>query len=464
MLLKNKLNEIKSLLKKDNVLTNLEEHYCYATDASNIENEGQGPDLVVFVETIEDVQKVLKYANLHEIPIIPRGAGTNMVGACVCNKGGIVLNFSKMNKIIDLNTVNMTATVQPGVIMGDLKKIAAQAGLFFPPDPSNFKVSTVGGAIAQSSAGAMSFRYGTMKDYVLSVKMVTSNGELVKFGADTIKDATGFHLAQLMVGSEGTLGIVVEAVLKLIPKPEATNTLVAYFSEIEGCVSAVTALLNNGLAPSTIDFMDKNSTTTVEEYLNVGMKTNHNYMLLIQFEGSKIALDVDISKATKILNSLVDECDIYDEANAEKIWQARRSSFAATTRLAPDVISDDIIVPRDKIAEMVKFCNLVCDKYDLKLCMVGHIGDGNLHPQIALNLENEEEFRNFNQAKSEIYHKAFELGGRISGEHGIGLAKLPYLENTMDKGTLDYMKAIKQIFDPKNILNPGKIFKIENKE
>ena len=395
---------------------------------------------------------------------MPRGAGTNMVGACVCNNGGIVLNFSKMTKILDLNTVNMTATVQPGVIMGNLKDITAKAGLFFPPDPSNFKVSTVGGAIAQSSAGAMSFKYGTMKDYVLSLKIVTSNGEIVKFGADTIKDASGFHLAQLMVGSEGTLGIIVEAVLKLIPKPEATNTLVAYFSKIDHCVSAVTALLNNGLSPSTIDFMDKNSVKTVEEYLHVGMETSHNYMLLIQFDGSNLSLDADINKATGILSKLADKIQVYNETDAENIWQARRSSFAATTRLAPDVISDDIIVPRDKIADMVDFCNEVCEKHSLQLCLVGHIGDGNLHPQIALNLENEDEFRNFNNAKSKIYQRVFELGGRISGEHGIGLAKLPYLEKTIDKGALDYMKSIKQIFDPKNILNPLKIFKLENKE
>lgn len=459
MLLKNKLTKIKSLLNNDNVLTNMEEHYCYATDASNIEKNVKKPDLVVFVETIEEIQNVLKYANKYEIPVISRGAGTNMVGACVCNKGGIILNFSKMNNILEINPVNMTARVQAGVVLGDLKEATDKLGLFFPPDPSNFKVSTVGGAIAQSSGGAMSLKYGTIKDYVLSLKVVTSNGEILKLGADTIKDASGYHLAQLMVGSEGTLGIVAEAVLKLIPKPETSKTIFAYFSDISSCVNAVTSILTNNIFPSTIDFMDKNSMTTVEEFASVGIKTQNEYLLLIQLDGETTSVDKQAQSIYNILKlQNASEIIIPNAEKSEEIWKARRASFSATTRLAPDVVSDDIIVPRQHIAEIIEFCNSTCKKYNLKLCMVGHIGDGNLHPQIALDLDNEEEFRNYNKAKSEIYAKVFELNGSISAEHGIGLAKLPYLRNTIDEKTLEYMKMIKRIFDPKNILNPGKIF------
>lgn len=461
MLLKNKLDEVKTFLDNRNVLAKLEERYCYSVDASNIA-KGQVPDLVVFVETIEDVCSILKYANEHEIPVVARGAGTNMVGACVCTNGGIVLNFSKMNKILDLNTCNMTATVQPGVVLGDLKKLASEAGLFFPPDPSNFKVSTIGGGIAQSSGGAMSFKYGTIKDYVLSLKVVTADGNLVQMGCGTIKDASGYHLSQLMIGSEGTLGIVVEATLKLIPKPEQRRTVVAYFNTFDDAIKTVGQIINAHIFPAAIDFMDKNSIITVEEFAKCGLDTESECMLLIDADGNVASVNSQMDKIREILK----ECGVRNfkiaesDDESESFWQARRVSYAATTRLAPDVLTDDIIVPRDMLATMLKHCNDISKKYDLKMCLVGHVGDGNIHPQIALNLDNDEEFKNYQMAKAEMYKFATELGGTISAEHGIGIEKLSYLENTIDKSSLKYMKSIKRIFDPKNILNPGKIFSL----
>ncbi len=458
MLLKNKLDKIQTILKNDNILTTMEECYCYSQDASNMKNEGKIPDLVVFVETIEEVQKVLKYANTHEIPVVSRGAGTNMVGACVCSKGGIVLNFSKMNKILDLNTTNMTVKVQPGVVLGDLKNYVDEFGLFYPPDPSNFKVSTVGGSIAQSSGGAMSFKYGTTKDYVLSMKIVTANGDLMTLGAETIKDASGYHLAQLMVGSEGTLGIVVEATLKLIPKPETKRVISAYFSQIEYAISAVNGIIAEHIFPAAIDFMDQNSMITVEEYAHCGLKIDNECMLIIDLDGFESSMNIQIHKVTQVLeNNNAKDIEISKE---EKIWEARRASFAASARLAPDVISDDIIVPRENLALMVRRCTEISKKYNLKMCLVGHVGDGNIHPQIALNLNDDEEFKNYISAKSEMYDTAISLNGTISAEHGIGTEKLSYLENFIDKNALEYMKLIKLAFDPKNILNPDKIFKL----
>lgn len=462
MLLKNKLDEVKKILADRNVLSTLEERYCYSEDASNVVKRGKTPDLVVFVESIEDVCAVVRYANQHEIPVVARGAGTNMVGACVCAKGGIVLNFSKMNKILEINSCNMTATVQAGTVLGDLKELAASQGLFFPPDPSNFRVSTIGGAIAQSSGGAMSFKYGTMKDYVLSLKVVTAEGQLITMGCGTIKDAVGYHLAQLMVGSEGTLGIVVEATLKLIPKPETRRSILAYFNSFVDAVNVVGMLIQEHIFPAAIDFMDNNSIVTVEEFSGCGMNTNAECMLLIDVDGMESSVDVQLDKIASILRRVdVVEFKIAGtEEQSERFWQARRVSYAATSRLAPDVLSDDIVVPRDRLAEMIAFCNEISRKYDLKMCLVGHVGDGNIHPQIALNLETDDEFVNYQKAKSEMYKKAVELGGTISAEHGIGVEKLPYLENTIDKNSLEYMKSIKRVFDPKNILNPEKIFKL----
>lgn len=459
MLLKNKLDKIKSVLKNDNVLATLEERYCYSKDASNMKNSGKVPDLVVFVETIEDIQKVLKHANKYKIPVVSRGAGTNMVGACVCTNGGIVLNFSRMNKILELNSSNMTARVQSGVILGDLKKAAEEIGLFYPPDPSNYKVSTVGGSIAQSSGGAMSFKYGTTKDYVLSLKVVTADGTIMTLGAETIKDAAGYHLAQLMVGSEGTLAIVAEAVLKLIPKPEAKRVVSAYFDTMENAVESVNNIISEHIFPAAIDFMDKNSMLTVEDFSHCGLKTNNECMLLIDLDGLESSMNSQIYKVQEILEKNHATGIVISEK--DEVWEARRSSFAASTRLAPDVITDDIIVPRENLAKMIQKCNEISQKYNLKMCLVGHVGDGNIHPQIALNLEDDKEFRNYINAKSEMYESAIALNGTISSEHGIGIEKLSYLGNIIDKNALEYMKMIKKSFDPNNILNPGKIFEID---
>ena len=462
MLLKKKLNDIKTILKRDNVLSSIEERYCYAKDALNTNIKTEIPDLVVFVETIEDVQKVVKYANQYHIPIIARGAGTNMVGACVCNKGGIVLNFSKMNKIIEINETNMYTRVQPGVILGDLKKMVNKVGLEYPPDPSNYKVSTVGGSIAQSSGGALAFKYGTTKDYVLSLKVVTAQGELLTLGTSTTKDAAGYHLSQLMVGSEGTLAIIVEATLKLIPKPESKAVVLGYFMSIDDTVNAVNKIVKAQIFPAAIDFMDSNAINTTEAYINKSFKTEYQYLLLIDLDGDKNTINNQMKTVKSILlksNAQDVTCSLTD-IEYESIWNARHSSYAAATRLAPDVVSEDLIVPRNKLSTLIKECQKISEKYSLKICMVGHIGDGNIHPQFVLDLNNEEEFRKYCEAKSYIYKVVNELGGSISAEHGIGLEKLNYLQNIMDKNTLNYMISIKKVFDPKNILNPGKIFNL----
>lgn len=461
MLLKNDIKNLKKLVN-NKVLTDSVELYCYAEDSTNTNAELQQPDVVIFPESIEDVQKILKYANDHKIPVISRGAGTNMVGACTCPKGGIVLCFTKMNKILDFNTIDMTMTVQPGVVLEDIKKLANSEGLFYPPDPSNFRVSTIGGSIAQSSGGAMGFKYGTTKDYILSLTVVLADGSVMKFGAKTIKDAVGYHLNQLIIGSEGTLAVVVEAELKLIPKPEAERTILAYFSSIENSVSGVNNILKAKIFPSTIDFMDKNSINTVENFKNCGLKTDMDAMLLINIDGFECSMDYQQEIViNELKNSGADFIEIArTEEQKNDIWTARRASFAATAQLAPDVLSDDIIVPRSKITEMIKGCRGICDKHKLNVCMVGHLGDGNLHPQIALDLNNDEQFKNYRQAKSEIYNLVISLGGTISAEHGVGLEKLSYLEGLIEASAIDKMKEIKQVFDPKNILNPNKIFNI----
>ena len=462
MLLKSNIKDLKKTIKPENILLSYEERFCYAQDSTNIKENLPSPDAVIFVENIDEVINIVKYANKHKIPIISRGAGTNMVGACTCLNGGIVLNFSKMNKIIDFSPENMTMKVQPGVVLNDIKQLAESSGLFYPPDPSNYKVSTIGGSIAQSSGGAMSFKYGTTKDYILSLTVVLADGTLMQLGSGTIKDAVGYHLNQLIIGSEGTLAIVVEAELKLIPKPEKSAVVISYFDSINDSVNGVNEIIKNRVFPSTIDFLDKNAISTIESFYPTGLETNHACLLLTEVDGFASSIDTQLESVKNALMNAnaANIITINDDILKDRVWTARRASYAAVTRLAPDVVTDDIVVPRNALYEMIDSCINICNKYKLQLCIIGHVGDGNLHPQIALDLDNDEEYKNYLNAKSEIYKKAIELGGTISAEHGVGCEKISYIESAVDQNSLEYMKRIKLLFDPNNILNPGKIFNL----
>ena len=460
MLTNNKLiSDIKKNLPSRNVLEKLEERYSYAEDASNSGNLSNLPDAVVFVETIEEVQSIVKLAQKHNTPIICRGAGTNVVGACKTPKGGIVLNFSKMNRILEINKSNMTAKVQPGVIVGELQKEVEKIGLFYPPDPSNLNVSTIGGSIALNSGGAKSFKYGTTKDYVLDMLVVTSDGEILRTGSQTIKNSTGYNLNTLFVGSEGTLGIVVEATLKLIVKPESKKVIMAYFDSVQDAVNAVNSIIEHKVQPATIDFMDKNAIQTVEKFYPSGLAIDKESMLLIEIDGFENTMIYQENIIRNILKDFVSKVDVSSsDEEYERIWSARRSSMGACAKIKPNVTTDDVIVPRENLVELVLGIRSICEKYGLEVCMIGHIGDGSVHPQIPIDFNNEDEYERYKKAKSKIYDLTARLGGILSGEHGIGLEKRDYIGKVVNSTGLDYMRKIKQIFDPQNILNPYKIF------
>ena len=458
MLMNKAINDLRKTLTPENVLCELEERYAYAFDASNSFEKTCLPDVVVFAETIEQVQNVIKIADKYSIPVICRGAGTNTVGSCIAEHGGIILNFSKMNKILEINRENMTARVQTGVVLKDLKNQVEQLGLYYPPDPSNLAVSTIGGSIAQNSAGARSFKYGTTKDYVLDLLVVTANGELLRTGSNTIKNAAGYNLGSLFTGSEGTLGIVVEATLKLIPKPQCTKVIMAYFDSLSDAAKSVSAIIDRQILPATIDFMDKNALQTVEQFNPAGLLTDKEAALIIEIDGPKNSTDEQV--ITNLLRQSGASAIQYSstEKEAEKIWAARRSSMAACAKLKPDVTTDDVIVPRENLPELVNGIHEICKKYNLTVCLIGHVGDGSVHPQIPIDFNNKEEYKNYKLAKSEIYNLTVSLGGTISGEHGIGRTKREHLPKVVSPLALNYMREIKKVFDPKNILNPYKIF------
>ncbi len=461
MLMKNNLiDSLERILPRKNILSQIEERYVYSQDASNLPNIKNIADAVVFVESIEQVQEVVKLAAKYKIPVICRGAGTNVVGACLIEHGGIVLNFSRMNKIIEINPKNMTARVQSGVIVGELQNEVEKYGLYYPPDPSNLAVSTIGGSIAQSSGGAKTFKYGSTKDYVIDMKVVMANGEILQTGASTIKNATGYNLGTLFVGSEGTLGIVVEATLKLIPKPETRQVLMAYFDKIEDAVSAVDEIIDEKVFPATIDFMDKNAIQTVEKFFPSGLLTDKEAALIIEVDGFLDAVkhqsEIILSILKKANASAIQYSTNENEYN--KIWRARRSSMGACAKLKPNVTTDDVIVPRQNLAKLVLGIRRICEKYKLDVCMVGHVGDGSVHPQIPIDYSDEDEYRRFKLAKSEIYDLTGNLDGILSGEHGIGALKRDYIHLVVNPLALEYMRLIKKTFDPDNILNPYKIF------
>lgn len=460
MLTDNLIKELNKALPKENILSDEAERYVYSFDASNNQQNKALPDAVVFVENIEQVLKVVKIANEQMTPIICRGAGTNTVGACVPTHGGIVLNFSKMNKILEINPENMTARVQPGVVVGDLQKAVEKQGLFYPPDPSNLKISTIGGSIAQNSAGARCFKYGATKDYIIDMLVVMANGELIRTGSNTIKNATGYNLGSIFIGSEGTLGIVIEATIKLIPKPEETQVIMAYFDTVEDSIYAVNKIIEKQVFPATIDFMDKNAIQTVEKFYPTGLLCDKESALIIELDGYNTEISRQRETICEILrtNNAANIQYSRTKEEAEHIWAARRSSMAACTKLKPNVTTDDIIVPRSNLAKLVKGVQDICTRHNLTVCLVGHVGDGSVHPQIPIDYNNKDEYKHYKIAKSEIYQLTARLGGIISGEHGIGLEKKAYISQVVDGGALGYMRQIKKIFDPKNILNPYKIF------
>lgn len=454
------IEQIKQIVSAQNVLTDLEERYVYALDATNKQNIENLPDAVVFVETIEQVQQIVKFAYEKGIPVIARGAGTNLVGACIVKKGGIVLNFSKMNKILEVNSENLTATVQPGVVVGKLQEEVEKLGLFYPPDPSNLKVSTIGGSIALSSGGPRTFKYGSTKDYIIDLKVVLADGRIISTGSNTAKNSTGYHLSQLFIGSEGTLGIVVEALVKLIPKPEGSKVILAYFDRISDAVHAVNVILQNKLMPATLDIMDKKTLQTIEKFYPAGLLTDKDAALFLEVDGYLTSLEYQQDKVVELCKTCGASEIKYSktEEDAQRIWTARRSAFGACAKLKPNVVAEDIIVPREKITDLVNGVRRICEENNLIVSIVGHIGDGNIHPNISLDLRDEADVKNYQKTKDEIHQLAIDLGGTLSGEHGIGCEKSKYMTNAIDEVTLEYMKKIKHIFDEKNILNPQKIF------
>src|SRR5699024_10327242 len=373
---------------------------------------------------------------------------------------GLVLLFRHLDKILEIDEQNLTITAQPGVITKDLIEHVEAKGLLYPPDPSSMNISTIGGNINENSGGLRGLKYGVTRDYVLGLKIVLPNGNIIETGGKLAKDVAGYDLTRLFVGSEGTLGIITEAILKLVPLPEYKKTLLATYEDIDDAARTVSAIIENRIIPATLEFLDQPTVEVVEEYNQIGLPTDAKAILLIEQDGPESVVIRDIEKIAEICKELnaVTVNIAKNEAEANALTTARRSALSTIARLRPTTFLEDATVPRSQVAPMVKAINKIAHKYNIQICTFGHAGDGNLHPTVPTDIRNKEEFAKVQKAFGEIFEKAVELGGTITGEHGVGAMKAPYLKLIIGEKGINALKRIKQSFDPKNIMNPGKLF------
>ncbi|OAZ69259.1 (S)-2-hydroxy-acid oxidase [Bacillus siamensis] len=418
------------------------------------------PDAVIAPRCADDVSRILTICSRHDIPIVPRGSGTNLCGGTCPSEGGLVLLFKHMNRILEIDEENLTATVQPGVITQDMIHAVERKGLFYPPDPSSMKISTIGGNINENSGGLRGLKYGVTRDYVLGLEAVLASGDVIRTGGKLTKDVAGYDLTRLFVGSEGTLSVVTEATLKLVPKPETKKTLLALYEHIEAAAESVSAIIAEKIIPATLEFLDQPTLQVIEDYAKIGLPTDAKAVLLIEQDGDSDTVRRDMEKIEAICKNgaavSVQTAETEEEAFA--LTEARRSALSALARLKPTTILEDATVPRSQIANMVRAINEIAETYGLSICTFGHAGDGNLHPTCTTDIRNTEEMERVEKAFAAIFEKAIELGGTITGEHGVGIVKAPYLEMKLKTEGITAMKAIKQALDPQNLLNPGKIF------
>jgi len=418
------------------------------------------PDGVIYPENTAQVSEIMKVLNRARIPLVSRGSGTNLCGGTVPVQGGIVMVMHRMNRILEVDLQNLTATVQPGLNTKQFITHVEGLGLFYPPDPSSMSISTIGGNIAEGSGGLRGLKYGTTKDYVLGLEAVLADGQIIRTGGKLMKDVAGYDLTKLLVGSEGTLAIITEAILKLVPPPKYKKTMLAMFNDIYGAARTVSSIIESRIIPATLEFLDRPTIRVVDDFAKLGLPLDAEAILLIEQDGDQEMVERDIALIEEICHKEgADRIQVAQtEEEALKLLTARRSAFTALARLRPTTILEDATVPRSKIADMVLEINKIAEKHKVTICTFGHAGDGNLHPTATTDARDEEEVHRVEAAFEDIFEAAIRLGGTITGEHGVGLVKAPFLEWKVGEAGISVMQGIKAAFDPHHLLNPGKMF------
>jgi glycolate oxidase len=449
--------ELRAITGPDRCLRDQEDLACYAYDAIT---RNALPDVVMFPDNAREVSAILALANRERIPVVPRGNGTGTTGGSLPVQGGIVLVMTRMNRIIEIDRDNFVARVEPGVITGDFHKAVEAQGLFYPPDPSSAMFSTLGGNLAECAGGPRAVKYGVTRDYVLGLSAVLPGGELIKTGVKTAKGVVGYDLTRLIVGSEGTLAVITDITIRLLPLPEAVRTMAVAFDSMDKAAETVSDIIRSGIIPRTVEYLDRASIDCARSYATLDIHDGAQALLIIETDGRREAADHDI-------RALADLCrdrgaigirTAETDQDKERLWTARKAVSPALYMYGPDKINEDIVVPRSRIPDMVRRIEAIRQECGLTMVSFGHAGDGNIHVNIMLDKTNPDENARAQRAVDRIFDETLALGGTLSGEHGVGTTKAPYIAREIGPVEMDLMRRIKTAFDPNNILNPGKIF------
>jgi glycolate oxidase len=451
------IQELKEAIGAEKVLTSPVDLIAYSFDGTF---EQHSPDVAVLPESTEEVAAVVRIAAEHGVPVVPRGMASGLAAASIPYSGGIALSMTRMNRILEVDEANRTAWVEAGIVTADLQAEVEKLGLFYPPDPSSNRQSTIGGNIACNAGGPRCLKYGVTGDYVMGLTVVLPDGQILQTGGKVIKNVVGYDLTSLFVGSEGTLGIITEALLRLIAKPRFVHTARAEFPLLDDASRTVNAILSTGIVPATIELMDETAIACIEEAMGLGLPLDVEAVLIIETDGpDEEAVIREIESVARICkeNGARQVNVAQDEEERASLWRARRSVSPSLARKAPNKLGEDITVPRSAIPEAIRRIKAVSAQYGLPIVVFGHAGDGNLHPNILFDRRDPEQRDKVEQMVGEIFHIALELGGTLSGEHGIGTFKQPYMCEALGKISIDAQRRIKQALDPQNILNPGKV-------
>jgi glycolate oxidase len=444
------------IVGEKNYTDNLIDMVSYSYDASEHKHR---PACAVWPEDTEQISKILQLATRAKFPVVPRGAGTGLSGMAVPAKGGIVLDLNHMNKILEISIEDRLAVVQPGVVYADLEEALAPYQFFFPPDPASGKVATLGGNVNTNAGGLKGAKYGTTRDYVLGLEVVLPDGRIMKTGSKAMKSVSGYDLTRLFVGSEGTLGVVTEITLKINPKPTAASTSQATFENLEDAGRAVSQIMHSGIIPSALEILGRHTILAINQNTDLNLP-EVDAMLLAETDGfTREETDYQMQKIIEVFkkNNPREIKQAKTEEEVEELWAARKSAYAVLARIKTHFVLEDVTVPMSNIAKLLKGIEDIAKKYDIQIATFGHAGDGNLHPQILYDGYNPEEVRRAEAASADLFQLAINLDGTLTGEHGIGLSKAPYMALEHDPVAMDVMRSLKNTFDPNNILNPGKM-------
>lgn len=451
------IEQLQQAIGAEKVLSSPVDLIAYSFDGTF---EQHLPDVAVLPETNEEVSAVVRIASQYDVPIVPRGMSSGLAGGSIPIRGGIVLSLTRMNRILEIDEENMTVTVQAGVVTADLQAEVEKRGLLYPPDPASIKQSTIGGNVACNAGGPRCLKYGVTGNYVLGLTVVLADGRTVRTGGKAIKYVTGFNMNQFFVGSEGALGIITEVILRLICKPPYARTALVHFPTMEDAGRSVHAVLTRGLVPAAMELLDETAIECIEEAMHLGLPLDVEALLVIESDGA------DEESVQREIDAIADICletgasrvDVARNGEEQdELWRARRSISPSLARKAPNKLGEDITVPRSSIPEAVRRIKAISARYGLPIVVFGHAGDGNLHPNILFDRRDPEQRKKVEQIVGEIFQVALDLGGTLSGEHGIGTFKLPYMREALGQASINIQWRVKQALDPQNILNPGKV-------